>query len=368
MTTLAGFMYPVLLYAQDVFAGNTPSQKVSPYGTLKYCLSNGQPDVVNASIDDGSGHVRQVDIKYRTRGVTGQSSTSDDCLVNVVPVYKDIIVPAVNFRKLSVYLGDPTIAKYDKSASNLTEIGNPAIAKIAKDMYDAIIQKANGLFYDINADIVAAQAANFGINASTGVNTAKAYNILKDATKNDLTAGMTDLLNDLDKNEMNPMDCTIVGNGLINAYFKQKKAMVNSTSTGLDPHDLDLPNYFYDPQTVGPWGANAFGVFEKNALQFVNVNVYDGFRAGEKGKDYFGTINLPMVDFMGDGQLQKFKLDYQLTYITCPTTVSGVTYQRGYVLTLFANYVTFNIPSDAYESNDPLTGNNGTLLGLLSNN
>ncbi len=368
-----GFMPYLLAQSRDVFANATPSKKITPPGFLKMLLSNDKPKIitdVNNLIDDGSGHVRDVQIKYRTRVPAGKTRTADDCSIDSMPAYKEQTVNLTKFRAYDIHFDDATIAKYEKEASANSGQGNPSIG-IMKDVWDSVMEAANGLFADINNDLLTSQAAAFGFNAVTASNAARTINFLLAATTNDLDSGMTRVLSDAMLNEIRPDEAVIVGSGLINNHYLQRRA-VSFNQSGLNTAPLDLPTFFFDPYAQSKWGANQFGIFEKNAVQLINVNRFDGFRGGDKGITKLGTITLPVTDFMGDGMIQSFKFDYQLEYVKCPTTATVGGYgstnvDRGWNLTLMATYDLLNIPSDAYVNTDRIYASNGSLRYVATN-
>ena len=128
---------------------------------------------------------------------------------------------------------------------------------------------------------------------------------------------------------------------------------------------------FWDWNTTAKWGANQFGIFEKNAVQLVNVNKWLGNFGGDKLSSWLFTLNLPLTDSLGGNQLRGFKFDAQLRHIDCPQEleIDGVltSVGRGWILDLMCNYNQFNIPDDSYDPTDRLTGNNGTLRYVVQN-
>lgn len=365
-----GFLRALLLTQQQVYNGIAPAAKITPYGYLKMLIANTTPNIVSSTIDDGSGHIRDVVIKYRPRIAPGNSGTEDDCSIQASPVYKEQTIPALSFRKYGIFLSYETIAQYEKEASTSIAIGKPAPpGGILNEIYKAIIEAANGLLGDIDGDLLTAQAAAFGKNVTTGLATAKTINFPLSTASNPLTQGLTMLMSDVMQNEIKPMNFTIVGDGLINNAYIQMQMNTQNTKDANWPSMV--PPFYWDPYATAKFGSNEFGVFEKNAVQLINVNKFDGFVGGDKMSTFLFTLTLPIVDSIGGTELQGFKFDAQLRHIDCPQDVEigGVVTSvgRGWVLDLMANYAQFNIPSDAYDAADRLTGNNGTLLYTATN-
>jgi hypothetical protein len=364
-----GFVKALLLTQQQVFGGISPSQKITPPGYLKMLMRNGAPNIVTTTMDDGTGHVRDVVIKYRPRVPLGKSGTVDDCSVQAMPAYLEQTIPALSFRKYGVFLDYQTIAKYETEASTTVNVGRPAPPQgILLEIWKIILEAANGLFGDIDSDLIALQAASFGKNVTTGLNTAKTINFPLSTVTNPLTQGLTMLMDDVMQNEIRPNNFSIVGSGLINnAYLQQQ---LNTAHTADANWPAGLPEYFWDPYTAAGFAANEFGVFEKGAVKFVNVNKFNGFIGGDKMSTFLFTLTLPITDGLGDS-LSGFKFDVQLRHVDCPEELeiagTPTSVGRGWILDIMSNYTQFNLPSDAYTATDRLTANNGTLLYTATN-
>jgi hypothetical protein len=343
---------------------------------LQYLLNNNKPNIISQGKDDGSGYIRDIKIRYRQRGVPGKTTTSDDCSVQVRPAYLETVVPATQFRALGLAFEDDLIAKFEQDALAQMSIGNPQMTGVMKDVYEGIVEQANGFFADINNDLLALQAAAFGKNAVSNSNAARTVNFAINATNNDLATGMTLVMSDAMANEARIANAHIVGSGLINNYYLQQIAK-SAAQNGVDTTKLALPMFHYDPYADAAWGANQFGLFENDAVQWVNVCRFRGAKSGQKGSDFFMTLKLPIIDSLGQGSLGAFEFDVQLTYRTCPGEVQIGTFdagtnppvalQRGWNIILMSSYQTVNIPSDSYAAGDRLNGVNGTFRYVATN-
>ncbi len=368
---LVGVAHSLLISSREAFRGAAPIQKMTTPGYLQYLLGNNKPDIISTGKDDGSGYLRDVKLRYRNRGVPGKSITTDDCSVQIRPAYLETDVPATSFRALGLTFEDDQIAKFERDAMAQVNAGNPVMTGVMKDIYEAIIENLGGLFADVNNDCLAFQAANFGKNQVTGVNTARAVNFPLSTATNPLNEGMTLVMADAMANEMKLAGATIVGGGLINNYYLQQSAKGNDQS-GLNTSALALPKFYYDPYVATALGgANQFMLLEKDAVQFVNQCRFRGAKAGPKGSDFFTTLRVPIMDSLGQGNMSAFEFDLQITYRTCASEVQIGTYQegvnepvqlgRGYNFILSCAYQTVFIPADSYGSGDRLSGVNGTL-------
>lgn len=368
-----GLAHALLLTTKEVFKGAAAISKVTAPGYLQMVLENSKPSIISEGKDDGSGYIRDVKLRYRTRGVPGKSVTEDNCSVQVRPAYKEVAIPATSYRALGMVFEDDLIARFERDALAPTRVG---MTNLMKDVYEAMIEQLNGLFADINSDLLAVQAANFGKNASSGSNTAKTINFALSGATNPLNAGMTEIMADAMANEMKLQGAVIVGSGFINNYYLQQAA-VSHNQSGLNTSQLALPKFYYDPYAASAFGANQFGLFEKDAVQFVNVCRFRGMKAGLRGSDFFFTMSFPIADSLGQGSLSGFEFDVQLSYRTCPEEVQIGAYeegvnepvllQRGYNVILSSSYQIVHQPSDSFEATDRMFGVNGSLRYTATN-
>lgn len=372
---MKGLAQALLMASREVFAGAAGIDKIDTPGFLQFLLQNNKPDVISIGKDDGTGYVRDVKIRYRNRGVPGKTVTADDCSIQVRPAYLETVVPGTNFRALGIAFEDDLIAKFEKDALAMQGAGTPQFSGIMKDVFAAIIEQANGFFGDINSDLLATQSANWGKNVKTGNNAAKTINFALSTANNPLNAGMTEVMDDAMANAIRMQNLMCVGSGLVNNYFLQQAAKGNDQS-GLNTSQLALPKFYYDHYAQTAWGANRFGLFEKNAVQFVNVCRNRGSKAGQKGSDFFMTLKLPITDTLGQGSLGAYEFDVQLAYRTCPGEVQigaagpgnpPVQLGRGWNIIISTNYQIVHMPGDSYAATDRLFQVNGSLLYTATN-
>lgn len=369
-----GYAPYLLMHSKAVYSGMAPSTKITPPGYFRSLLENSRANIVSQGIDDGSGHIKSVQVKYRTRLPLGASATTDTCDLDIRPAYSEATIAATQFRKLSIFLEDDTLARYMNDASSRVQMVNgiptlTGVTPLMQEQMDMIMESANGLLGDINNDLLVAQATAFGKNQVTGSTASTAVNFPL-TLNGSLTTGMDKVMADAEANEMNLSNSYVVGSGLVANYYRQQIAKGVATN-GVNTALLASPNFYTDLQAASAWGTNQFGIFEKNAVQFIDINRYTGFKAGIKGSSFFGTLPMSVSDSAGNSI--SINIDIQMKYVDCPTevVVSGYvdpqSVNRGWILILSKSFDQFNIPVDAYDASDRLTGNNGTLRYTASN-
>ena len=270
---MLGFAPYLLFQSKAVFDGIAPSTKITPIGYTRMLMDNSKANIVSKGIDDGSGHIKNVTIKYRTRLPKGKSATTDNCEIDARPAYSEATIAATMFRKYAVLLEDDTIAKYEVEACKLMNPSGTALTGVSplmQEQWEVIMETINGLMQDINDDLVTKQVTNFGKNQTTGSTAVKTVNFPLSTTTNNLSSGMTMVMSDARLNEMNIANAMIVGSGLVDAYYiQQVQKAIGMGQSGFDPSKMALPTYYNDFDCAGAWGANQFGIFEKNAVQLI---------------------------------------------------------------------------------------------------
>ncbi len=370
-----GYAPYLLQHLQVLAADNNPSTKVTPTGFLRMLLENNPslnlPEYEKLKLSNQQGNIRNVQLSYLRRITPDQIDTADDCDNDYIPVYSEMTLSTVAFRKFGFYISDDTIARYMEEASQTVALGQPA-TPFMQEHLDTLMTVVNGMVGAINQDVLG--MVNFGTNVVTGSATPTTVNINTDATVNDLSNGVTRILTDALENEVFG-DLLIAGNGLFNAVQVQR-SFSGLSMAGIDAAKIGGYKWYYDPYTASKWAANQIGAFSKGTIGFVDIDKYIGFRSGTKGISTFFRIPLPVAATQNDGTVDLMTFDAQLRYIDCPTQIySGygggndlVTVNRGWQLIISKNFGLFQLPADAYQSSDRLYGNNGALAYAITNN
>lgn len=299
----------------------------------------------------------------------GKTVTTDDCSIQDRPGRFEMTLPSTLFRKYALFFEWKVIEKFAEDALAMVNAPNSTPpTRIMQIVIDDFQTALNGILGDINDDLLSVQAAAFGKNAVSGLNTAKTLNFPLSTTTNNLAEGFTMLMADAMANEIMPSldGAAFVGSGLINNFYLQQTYKPAVTPT--------IPRFYYDPRAQVKWGVNQFGLFERDAVQFINICRFRGAaKSGRFGTSQFGTMRWPVRDSFGGTGLSDFEFDFQAREIDCPTPdmiIGGALPQavgRGVVFDLMASYQQVNIPADAYDAADPLTGVNGTFRYAATN-
>lgn len=371
-----GFCPYILGQLEEITACNTPSMKITPAGFLQFLLEN-KPSMELLQLDAGNGHLKDVRYKYKKRIVPSQTSTEDSCNINYIPSWLEASLATTNYRQISHFIDDETMARYCSDASQTVNAGTPSTAFMQEVLRD-IMNSANGLIGSINNDLLTLQAVKFGRNAATGLNSAQPVNIPKDATQYDLSSGITKILADAAENEFCGM-INIVGSGIMNNFAIQQLVSC-CNAAGIDMSKFAGFRWYHDLYAKAAWGTNQIGVFSEGSAGLIDIVRYQGFRAGVKGNSTFFTLPLPIQCPNCNGGYDALVLDAQMKYFDCPQDIETdcdgtVPINRGWQIILSKTFGLFNIPSDAYQNEaiysdcgtDRLSGNNGTLRYTITN-
>lgn len=333
---------------------------------MTFCCQNSSVSPVNDGFSEG--HQRTLTVSYTKRPLLSQVQDEDDCDINNLPTKSEWDLGAMRHKQYSFFVSDDLISRYCSEFSSSVGVGNPATS-VMREHYDRILEGANILLKAINQDLVTLASTEFGTNVTTGSNAAKTINIAPTPSL-DLDAGIIQLLQDLQENEICGDPC-IVGGGLFSAFDKSL-LMACCNSAGFDYSRVGLPKFFFDKDSQSIWGSNQIGVFAPGSVKFISRNKYVGNFAGEKGNSMFFTIKLPTAEFgCAPECLDELVFDVQMKYIDCPTSISvngtAQTVNRGWQFIISKDYSLWVQPDDAYRVGDPLAGTNGALRYTITN-
>lgn len=361
-----GFAPYLLKHIAEIAKENTPQYKLEPAGYLNLLKSQQSADIVKLNTD--SGHLKTVQVKKKQRYTVADVETSKSCSVTTKQAFTEDTVSLASTRALAIYLEDETVAKYEEDASRTVALGGAATG-VMNDLLDSVMTASSAILQGVNIDLMTLQAAAFGKHRATGTNAAVSVNFPQNTNVNPLNSGMTKLLADYKKNGGMGRP-QVFGSGLIFDYILQQYAK-SADQSGMDTKIMAAGvDFYHDMNAETILGANQFGVIQPNAVQLVEYLEYTGFKAGQKpGASWFGTMALPMLS---GADILPIDFDIQLRYSDCPAsyTIGGstVTLEKGYNLIISKQCGLWTIPSNAYKSTDPLTGNRGSLRYVMSNN
>ena len=377
MGTTSGFARDLMLTSQAVFKGSNPETKITAPGFLQMCVDAGKTQIISSQKDQSSGLVRDIKLKYRQRSTAGNSSSSYTCDADNFRLWNEAYITQSLFRQIAINFDFDTVAKLEAEAIvKRAAPGQPAntdpLDGVMAVVWDAIASEMNGMLADMDTDLLTKMNLNWGYNATNNLNTAKTVNFPLATTTNSLVAGMTGLLHDAQMNEMDINNCAIVGNGFVSNYYIQNvlKGAIGLSAAGLNTASLGMPKFYQDFYTVSNWGANEFGLIDTQALQFLDLNVNQGFKATELGTSVY--FMMPMMLTTSAGTTFQMNFDVQIKTVDCPTVIDNrysdpITVGPGYIVYIRKPFDIFVQPGNTYGATDRLAGNNGTLKYIATN-
>lgn len=371
---MLGFASSLLQHLKVLLESNYAGTKITPTGFMKALVEN-NPSLrissVNGDSIEGlkrstaSGHIRDVRLKYLPRITPDQISDYDNCENDFGFQYSETELRTPLFSKAGFQLEWGFVERYKEEASRLVSLGSTPDVVVLNEMVEQIMHTVNGLVANMDGKLLTSVV--WGINASTGLNTAKTININKDGSVFDLSDGVTEILHDASVNEIigSPI---IVGSGLMNKY-EIAKAATGVNGGGLNRSLQSGYDWYYDRPSEFVWGTDHVGVFAKGTVGLVDIDRYIAWKTGRHGTSEFAQITLPIETTDGTPQTMTFNL--QIRELDCPAEAfdgyETRSMGRGYQILISKNFGLFQAPIDQYSATDQLAGNNGALLYNVTN-
>jgi hypothetical protein len=361
-----GFRPYLLSHIANICKDATPQYKIEPDGFLNFLQMQDKPKFLRLNTE--GGHKLQAQVKYKQRWTKEFVGTSIDCGVTNVPSYRETSVDLTSTRAIVLNFEDERIAQYEEDASTMRSAGSPP-TDFMNEILDEIMTAASALLQAVNVDLQTTFSTKIGVNRTTGNNATRAININQDTNILQLTNGFNEMLADYTKNGGSGVP-EIIGSGIFYNW------MLNQASKSTDQSGVNSSiqargvRFHHDLNFASTFGTNQIIWAQPNSVQIVEYLRNKGFKSGLRGTSTFGTILLPVQTAAG---IMDVEFDYQLRYNDCAQTLTDQYYgstiliQPGFNLMLSKQCGLFTIPSDAYRSTDPLTGNRGTLRYTISN-
>lgn len=362
-----GTAQAILLNQGLVYKNAAPSLKITPPGYLGMALENMIPNMISSSVDPKTGYIRDVKIRAKKRVPTGLSVDADDCSTQAQTGYVERSIPSLATKKRSIFFDDTYMEALTENALQIAK--GAGDLSLPMEFFDTIRSNMNGLLGDINISCLAAQDAVWGVNVVPGDANKRTCNFPLSGASNPLAQGVTMLMTDMAQNEVMWNNVKVVGSGLSYAYWMQHMQNAKSTdASGLNTAQLGNPKYYFDPYAASAWGANEFALIEDNAVQFLNVCKFRGYKGGQKGDSEFTTMLFPITDSLGN-VIRTLEFDVQIQHKTCPSELvideddaypDAVSVERGTIVHIIARFAPVFLGTTEYETTDRLNGNRGS--------
>jgi len=335
-------------------------------------------NAINSPIEtiQRDGHEKEVRIRYRQRPTYLMTDTTAVTCTDVnIPARLETTVSVGNVRWIAYMLSDQLVASYMNEASSRMNIpGSAPTTGASAEMMDILYSAANAVLTGMNRDFMG--LISWGRNAVDGVSTAVTLPLAQASpTTMVLGSGETKLMTDYVLSGLTGRP-QVVGAGKFLSYMFQQNAK-SYNSAGLNTAMMASQWDFFPDITIGSSvglnNADGIGVFEPGSIHPVEALEYQGFAAGQfPGDSIYGTLPFSYTDYMGNSAVIKF--DFQLRYITCPTTFtdtyaggSTASQTKGWQLILKKDFGLFQTPADAYRHEDRNRSVNGALRYTVTN-
>lgn len=367
-----GYAQPILKHIASMTGWN-PANKIGPLGFLQMVLQR-MDGSVGWSQNYVDGHERELKVKFRKRPLKSEvRDTASNCDVASSPAYDEYTIPSLLHREVSFHLDAHTIRQYEIDASKQIVLDQTSGAynlskptSVMNEVYSMFIEYGNALLASINEALVTQMSTSFGINTTTGLNTAKAVTFSLGTVA--LQDALVTLMNDWRENEMIGDDMAFVGSGPFSTLDLVKKfysTIPNGQGFNMAGLNNSLPATWFDKDARAIWGDNHIGAFGKGSVHLLTRNYYEGGFKQKLANSTFFTMGLPVQEQVVPLEyVDRLKFDVQVLEVDCPTEmdINGVPtmVKEGVVIFLKKDFSLFTLP-ELYKDGDPLKGTNGTL-------
>jgi hypothetical protein len=340
---------PAILTGLEMVAGlNDPQLKQTPVGAT---VALSQPENQSAEIlsvygGNKTGQAKQVRIKYMPRATKDTIKTTADCEAGDPVEYIEDETTLDIYVQADIKLSMDEIRVFCEEASSAVA-GLPVPYNL-REVTKRILNVQNALRQKINDAVVTKLLNGFGVNATTGVNTATQIPVINLGSTGivggaPVLTGIQTILSDFSENELNGTPI-IIGKGNFEKFdlATNKYGLQNS---GVDFSNIDQDYKFFVDKAVNTIiGANQLVVMGEGSAQFLSWNKYVG--------NYAGTFGAATLFTIPDALVPNLMYDAKFEFDTCSDT---------FLLRLSVNAGVYILPTDAYGTYDDLQGTNGLL-------
>jgi hypothetical protein len=364
-------MAPFILQHLKVLAGaNDPSIKITPAGFLKLAVDNtpsiGIADYEKLRLNNGLGQLRDISLWTYSRTSPAMVTETRDCATGGEALRKEFVLQAPYYAQRSFTLGENYLERYAEDAVQSVQAGT-APTPLMNELMLAIMAEANAIVGKMDQRLLG--TATFGKNVTNNTTT-KNVNIQKDGLTYDLTDGISSLIADAQSNELYGT-LLLAGSGLMHLYEMRRRLNAGLDTAGANS-GTEGYIWYHDIYAKSAWGDNTIGVFAPGTVGLIDVNRMLGFRQRNYGT--YQSFQLPIPIETTSGIATTLMFDIELRFQDCPTEIADrcgygtYTIPAGWSVTISKTYGLYQQPIDLYDCGDRLTGSNGALKYVVTNN
>lgn len=314
----------------QILNGKAPQNLRTPLGYLDALVSTqNTAGVEKVPVDAGNGKKKQVRIKFIQRGVASDitTSTDSDCAVDIEKEPYDETV------EVTQYIATKWMGFDQTQMRKLCEPDGEFMQSVIRAEIDVLCT-------ELNKDLIALQAANFG-NFIDGTSVAHAVPLLETVKKSPLYYGESLIMEEFEN--LGVMQRPIVVGAGNLAHYVRQVGIGCCNDAGIALNQAGNMDFFRDRFVNSILGANHFIGLIPGYVQLLTWNKYVGDYRQETPSFSHTTITDPVTGLTFD---MKWKYD------DCA---------EKWVMNISLNYELFFIPSDSFAATDDLYGMNGSL-------
>lgn len=310
---------------------NAPSLKRTQVGFLQALKSTqNTAGTSQVPVDPGNGKYKQVRIKYIQRGVATDLTTvkPTGCVTDLEKEPFEQIVAVTN------YLGTKGMKFTQKEMRKLCEADSEFMAGVINAEIDPLIVQ-------LNKNLLATQAANFGAFNPVYAGPFKPVTLLEGSLKRPVYYGESQILEDFENLDTNARPI-VIGAGVL-AHYARQVGIGCCNQDGINIGQAGNMDFFRDRYVDSELGQDYFIGLVPGYTQLLTWNEYVGEYAKENDVFSHGTIIDPVTGL---------KFDMRWHYNDCDDF---------YFVQFGLNYEMYYIPTNSFAYGDELNGVNFTL-------
>lgn len=328
----AGICANIQTSLNELMGVNSPEMKRTPVGYLQAITSPTNTAGLSViPIDSNNGKKHKVNIKYAKRGVEDdvQDTYNNGCNADISKV------PFEDTVEITDVLSLKGLAFSEDEMRKLCEADQTWIARQINAHLDPFM-------VSLNKKLITLQSTNFG-NFADGTSTVKSRQLIESTDNSPVYYGENQILNDFEDIDA-PGRPMLIGAGKLRDYTRMA-GIGCCNAQGLNIGEAGQFDYFNDRHVGTILGdADEFIGLAPGNVQLLTYNKYKGdYRKNNNGNYAKTTIIDPFTGL---------ELDMRWKYDDCDEI---------WILTFSLWYNLWFLPTDAFESTDPLTGVNYTL-------
>lgn len=362
ITQQNGVCPAILAGVEELLSPNAPTNLMTPVGAVQALLDpENTRGVTMEQLGEGdNGHRKTVRIWHKQRAIPDDLGDEKNCDPGTAkPRFEETFDVDLHTQHV-VHIDEATVRTLCDAYSQLVRVpvasrdsdGRAIDSKaILRELAEDLMMDLDPIRQKINENYLTALALNFG--DWKGGDSSKTFNVIGSNDHAVVLTGFNQLKQELKKIGMGGMPLVFGGGNIDLAFSALELGCCNDIGQdfGKMSKNAGFKFYFDDSDMNTLLGnANAFGILQPKAAQFVTFNKYVGSFARPHGLTERGT--------MPDPKLPGIRYDIRIVPNECA--------EEGWDMFVNLDYGFYFAPTNLYKSGDRLEGVNGLFKAIAA--